>query len=485
MFLDPHHEVEHVKTQLEDHNTGFVRDFADSFPDSSALARSYVMGYYPLDFLPGLHGLARHFTICDHWFSSLPGPTWPNRFFALTGTSNGRVNMPDDGTHKADLPGYFQQTQDTIFDRLNERAIHWKVYFHDVPQTTVLTDHRQPHNVARYFYIDEFFDDARGHAADFPQFSLVEPAYIGVAENDDHPPHDIMRTEKLIADVYNAIRANEQLWHSTLLIVFFDEHGGFYDHVEPPAAIPPDDRHDEYSFDRLGVRVPALLVSPWVDAGVEKTQFDHTSVLRYVIDKWQLAPLGARAAAANTVAVALTRTVPRENAPLRIELTVQQMAPPDPLMEEQAFGYRSAHHAALALLAAHLKAEAFDEIPRVTSFAARLVEYVKTASERWLVRLLGEPSGAAISIAEPDKVSSRAVAAIRDDVARFVMRKKRYAMLGLRTRLSDPELPPEQREHTLMTLGLITGRKFHHEPAATRFTHAHQWLAQHLGPSQT
>jgi phospholipase C len=94
------------------------------------------MGYYPLDFLPGLHALARNFTICDRWFASLPGPTWPNRFFALTGTSNGRVNMPDDGTHKADLPGFFQQTQDTIFDRLNERAIHWKVYFHDIPQTT-------------------------------------------------------------------------------------------------------------------------------------------------------------------------------------------------------------------------------------------------------------------------------------------------------------------------------------------------------------
>jgi phospholipase C len=197
------------------------------------------MGYYPLNFLPGLHALARNFTICDHWFASLPGPTWPNRFFALTGTSNGRVNMPDDGTHKRDLPGFFQQTQDTLFDRLNDQAVHWKVYFHDIPQTAVLTRQREPHNVARYFYIDEYYDDARGHEEEFPQFCLIEPAYTARAENDDHPPHDIMRSQKLIADVYNALRANDPLWKSTLLIVFYDEHGGFFDHIEPPAATPP------------------------------------------------------------------------------------------------------------------------------------------------------------------------------------------------------------------------------------------------------
>src|SRR5260370_20850810 len=246
------------------------------------MGAGYIMGYYPVSFLPGLHALARQFTICDHWFASLPGPTWPNRFFALAGTSNGRVNMPDDGTHKADLHGYFEQTQDTLFDRLNERAIHWKVYFHDIPQTTVLSHQREPHNVARYFYIDEFFDDARGHETEFPEFCLIEPAYIGFAENDDHPPHDIMRSQKLIADVYNAIRANELLWKSTLLVVFYDEHGGFYDHVYPPAAVPPDDQQEEYAFDRLGVRVPGILISPWVDARVEPTLFDHTSVLRYL-----------------------------------------------------------------------------------------------------------------------------------------------------------------------------------------------------------
>jgi phospholipase C len=239
MFLDPHHEVEHVAVQLSDHNGGFVRDFTECYPQSTPEARQLIMSYYPLDFLPALHALARNFTICDRWFSSLPGPTWPNRFFALTGTSSGRVNMPDDGTHKADLAGYFQQNQDTIFDRLNDAGVHWKAYFHDIPQTTVLGHQREPHNSARYFYVDEFYADARGAEAEFPEFCLIEPDYLGFEQNDDHPPHDVMRTEKLIADVYNAIRGNEALWSSTLLVIVFDEHGGFYDHVEPPKAVVP------------------------------------------------------------------------------------------------------------------------------------------------------------------------------------------------------------------------------------------------------
>ena len=87
-----------------------------------------------------------------------------------------------------------------------------------------LARQRQPHNAARYFYIDEFYADARGPAEEFPQFALIEPDYMSFGENDDHPPHDVMRAEKLIADVYNSLRENETLWKSTLLVVVFDEH---------------------------------------------------------------------------------------------------------------------------------------------------------------------------------------------------------------------------------------------------------------------
>lgn len=473
---DPHHEVAHVLEQLDGANAGFVRDFAQAYPDSTDAARGYIMGYYPLDFLPALHPLARNFTICDRWFSSLPGPTWPNRFFALSGTSNGRVNMPDDGTHKTDLAGYFQQTQTTLFDRLNEAAIHWKVYFHDIPQTTVLAHQRQSHNVARYFYIDQFFRDAGGAEAEFPQYCLIEPQFMGYGQNDAHPPHDIMRAEKLIADLYNALRANEALWQSTLFIVMYDEHGGFYDHVAPPPAVPPDDaRPSEYGFDRLGVRVPALLISPWVDARVESTQFDHTSVLRYLSDKWMLGPLGRRTAGANSIAIALIEQQPRSVPLSRIELTTDERNPPDPQKEEDAFGVLSAHQTALRKLADYLENEALRNVPAHAAALARAAETLKRGIERVLEWALEEPRGFPVSLADRDKLSSTQTVSAKDAAATFLMRAKRYAAAGVQNRIAQVDLPPDQQRHALQTLALISGRNFHQEQS-DGVAHAQAWL---------
>ena len=476
LLWDPHHEVSHVATQLENGNSGFVKDFSEAYPDSTPAARQFIMGYYPLGFLPALHPLARNFTVCDRWFSSLPGPTWPNRFFALTGTSSGRVNMPDDGTHGADLEGYFQQTQTTLFDRLNERAVHWKVYFHDIPQTTVLKNQRQPHNIARYFYIDQFFADARGLAAEFPAYCLIEPDFMGYGQNDGHPPHDIMRAEKLIADVYNAIRNNEELWRSTLLVVMFDEHGGFFDHVPPPVATPPDGAApSEYSFNQLGLRVPVLLISPWVGARVEHTQFDHTSVLKYLTDKWGLGSLGRRTATANSIEIAL-RQVAREVELRQISLTADQLNPPDPRAAEEQFGSISAHQSALKQLANWLKIEVVEALPKRTSFIARCLMAAQQMAGRALERILGEPGTIPVSIANPDQLALPMQAAATDDVATFIMRGKRYAALGIQNRLNDPTLPSDQVQHSLQTLAAISGRNFHREGEDVRLDNAKQWL---------
>jgi phospholipase C len=472
---DPHHEVPRVAVQLENGNSGFVKDFSQQYPDSTAEARQLIMDYYPLDFLPALHPLARHFTVCDRWFSSLPGPTWPNRFFALTGTSNGRVNMPDDGTHKSDLSGYFQQTQTTLFDRLNESAVHWKVYFHDIPQTTVLNGQREPHNVARYFYIDQFYEDIRGPESEFPEYCLIEPDFMGYDQNDGHPPHDIMRSEKLIADVYNAIRSNEALWQSTLLVVMFDEHGGFYDHVSPPAAVPPDDATpSEYTFDRLGVRVPAILVSPWTKPSVEHTQFDHTSVLKYLTEKWNLGPLGRRTTAATSIGKALGNTIYKSDLG-KIELSVDQLQPPDPQAEEEAFGAVSSHQAALAQLAQWIEIEAVEGAPKIAVFFARLAEKIKTYAE---TSIFGSTGSFQVSVAQPDKLSLPLQTVATDSVAAFIMRMKRYAAMGLQTRLNDPSLPPEQQDHSVQTLALITDRKFHLENAGQGLETAKAWLSK-------
>src|SRR5205085_697221 len=115
---------------------------------------------------------------------------------------------------------------------------------------------------------DYFVDDMRAPENDCPEFVFIEPSYLGDNSDDWHPPHDIRRGDTLIATVYDAIRRNGELWNSSLLVVVCDEHGGYYDHVSPGPAIAPDDDDDEFDFLRLGVRVPAILISPWVDKQV-------------------------------------------------------------------------------------------------------------------------------------------------------------------------------------------------------------------------
>jgi phospholipase C len=459
MPLDPHHEVEWVAEQMQDANGGFVRNFSKMYPQSQRQDRQNVIGYYPAGFLPGLHSLAKEFTICDHWFSSLPGPTWPNRFMMLTGTAMGRVNMPDDGTHKTDLRGYFQQTQDTVFDRLTDKGIHWKSYFHDIPQSWVLDHQRLPQNAARYFYIAEFYSDARGREADFPQFCFIEPDFMGIIGNDDHPPHDVMKAEKLIADVYNALRANPDLWRSTLLVVLYDEHGGFYDHVVPPATVRPDNHHEEYGFQQLGIRVPALLVSPWVDRRVDKTLFDHTSLLKYLTDKWQLEPLPSnRIAQATSIAVAL-RAQARENSLSRIELTADQLVPPSLEREEQAISDNSTHDQALTRLRDFIGMELDEEVPGIYATVSRWIMSVKAYFWSAGLPALDEREFS-VSIAEPDKLGTADVS-VKDDIATALMTKKKEAVPILAQNVRDTSLSEARRRHAAQTLELISGRRFH------------------------
>ena len=132
-----------------------------------------------------------------------------------------------------------------------------------------------------------------------------------------------MQGQALIARVYNGLRANDELWQSTLLVVVYDEHGGFYDHVEPHEAVAPDNCTLEYAFNRMGVRVPAVLASPWVAAGVfpadKNIHFDHTSVGKYLCERWGLNPLGKRMQEANSIGLALRlEQPPRQDTPPRI-----------------------------------------------------------------------------------------------------------------------------------------------------------------------
>lgn len=396
MPLDPKHEHENVAKQIAGGNAGFVQDFATAYPASTAKDHSMLMGYYEQGFLPALHALAENFTICDRWFSALPGPTWPNRFFALSGTSSGRVLMPE-GFAQPNLDSIKDQTQDTIFDRLQEKGKSWKIYYYDFPSSLIFANQRKPENLSHYFDINQFFnkDTIAGNEADFPDFAFIEPKYFGIDQNDDHPPHNVMKAEKLVADVYNAIRSNTALWESTLLVVVFDEHGGFYDHVVPPPAVPPDSKQYEYDFRQYGVRVPALLVSPWIDRGVDHTVYDHTSVLKYLIDKWGLGPLGERTANANSIQNAIKRTAPREqdDTIAFIRVPFGQMVKDGGVGQESV---TSSGQESLHVLAAYLENELKDGesvlFKNTLTLTARAAG-IWTAAKAWLAEKIFLPVG--------------------------------------------------------------------------------------------
>ncbi|MGF6779868.1 alkaline phosphatase family protein [Paraburkholderia sp. GAS334] len=290
------HEFDNVQAQVKDGMAHFVDEYRRMSPDAPVPDGDQIMAYFKDGELSALHTLAKNFVVCDRWFSSMPGPTWPNRLFVHSGTTLGDVLMPD-GAFDTVRMFFGRYGQPTLYDQLDTKNISWKIYHGGVPQSIVLNTLKARLFTSHYQGMAAFFTDCKGQADAFPSYAFIEPCYFkGVdgVENDQHSPAGIAAGEQLIADVYNAIRANQPLWESTLLIVTYDEHGGFYDHVQPPTATPPDDNTANYAFDHLGVRVPAILVSPWVGVGVDHTVYDHTSVLRYACDKWQLPHLCRR-----------------------------------------------------------------------------------------------------------------------------------------------------------------------------------------------
>jgi phospholipase C len=321
---DPGHDTTNVLRQLDNGNQGFVLDYSLTYPDTTPDQRQQIMAYYAKGTLPVLDELAQNFTVCDHWFSSVPGPTWANRFFVHSGTSKGRVRMPGtDGDYSPAL--FLGYDQDTIYDRLNDRGVTWRIYYGDVPQSLVLTHQLTKENADNYHRMSVFFDDAAGAEPSFPAYAFIEPSYWWPVQNDDHPPHSTVKAQALLGEVYNALRKNEALWASTLLVVLYDEHGGFFDHVPPPAAVVPDGHTEEYSFDRLGVRVPAVLVSSWIDKAMVNTPFDHTSLLKFVIEQWGLAPLTQRVTQANSIGPLIRMTGPRQDTPQTVPVPPAQL----------------------------------------------------------------------------------------------------------------------------------------------------------------
>lgn len=280
------------------------------------------MGYYTPEVLPFAYSLASTFTLANRWFCSVPGPTYPNRRFLLAGTAYG-ATVTDTGTLLDSPPPH-----GTIFDHLSHEHISWGSYFTDFPMTMVIPSILAKH-LDHHHRIEKFFEACR--SGNLPAVSFVDPgvgaisslasavaglpALIKDALKQLDPPSE---TEEDPGDMYYgeswAHRVIEAVLHSpswerTLLIYTYDEHGGYYDHVPPPAAVPPDAIPPKLQpgdppggYDIYGPRVPAVVVSPYSrPGGASNVVHDHTSVLATIEHKWNLPALTNRDANAATV----------------------------------------------------------------------------------------------------------------------------------------------------------------------------------------
>jgi phospholipase C len=323
-ILDPCHSPNCVAEQLEEDNTGFVRNFAatrkDKIGNAIELDRDFLkvpMGHFSATHLPVYHHLAHNFCVCDAWHSSIPGDTWPNRLYSLAGREGPSIG------HK---PGWWGKLMRRIkrlpligaladapifeveaFTRQLDNS-QWRWYSHD-PATLraadkLYRDFRHPNrNNFAYFNRkrvrlaseliespivahDSFLDDAaKGELRDV---SWIDPNFVDLSvfdpnSNDDHPPSDIRAGQSLVLELYEALARSPQ-WEDTVLVITYDEHGGFYDHVTPPPV------NDSSDYSTLGVRVPALVVGPRVRKHVSHQTFEHTSLIATILRRFAANP---------------------------------------------------------------------------------------------------------------------------------------------------------------------------------------------------
>ncbi len=311
---DPCHEGHCVTDQLKNNNSGFLKNYLSERPGTPV--PPVVMGHYDANDLPVFDHLAKEFTVCDRWFCSVDGATWPNRLYSITG----RADKNDFKKENKKVPLY---DNPSFVRHLDSNGVSWRWYCQNFPPTLRLVDGNYRFgsfshfaSIDSTFSIDSsFLDDARkGNLADV---SWIDPGFVnsplGSADtsNDDHPPSDVRNGQELVLRVYDAV-VNGPKWERTLLLVTYDEHGGFFDHVPVPAA-----NDDRPTFQSYGVRVPAFIISPFVEKmSVSHTLFDHTSIIKTILMKYcsdgaSIPDMGKRVTSANHLGSVLTRDTPR------------------------------------------------------------------------------------------------------------------------------------------------------------------------------
>jgi phospholipase C len=385
-------------------NNGFVRAYKDDLLRRSHNVTREQIGEVMHSFapaqLPAINQLANEFCLCDHWFCEVPGPTMPNRMYIHAATSEGYV-------HNAFNRDFSSKT---VYELVQDKGLTWTTYFHDLSEVLQFKNLGQAPDHFRRFEDRWSSDVASGNLPNYifilPRFNNKKATQTAPAKmaNSQHAPEDVRFGEHLIADVYDALAANANLFQETALIVTYDEHGGFFEHVGPGPAPNPDGQNSPnpddgaaftvppFAFDRLGLRVPAVIVSPWISKGrVLDRKLQHTSVIKTATELFGLAgPLNQRDKSASSFADLFSELpAPRPPNQMPAKLTrpslVQPVAsiaagapvdpadePLDSLGEEWAKGFAelTARRAGLSAIAAGAAAP----FPRTQGEASELID---------------------------------------------------------------------------------------------------------------
>ncbi|GMH74952.1 hypothetical protein TL16_g06606, partial [Triparma laevis f. inornata] len=261
---------------------GFLKSYSEVTSEEYAPS---LMDSFHSSHVPALANLSMEYAVFDGYFASVPGPTMVNRAYCAAGTSSGMAENNWDRM----LAGLKDKT---MFTQLLDMGLDYKVYFQQIPMVLQHADMRGLNRRHKYRPYRSLLKDLE--TGDLPEFSFIEPAYYDYDKfpaTDQHPDHDVSAGDALIKEVYEAVRASPK-WEKTALFITYDEHGGFWDHVSPPTAPNPDNRNatdDPFDFSRLGIRVPMVVVSPWISKGTvihspaEGGQYEHSSIIKSVV----------------------------------------------------------------------------------------------------------------------------------------------------------------------------------------------------------
>jgi phospholipase C len=337
MPVDPGHEFTNVLEQLCGQGANYPRGGAYPAINESGYVASYVasggsaapgeiMKCFAPEQLPVLVALAEEFAVCDNWHASMPGPTWPNRMFVHAASSGGLDHSPSgQEVVEWETIGGFRFQAGSIFDALKHKGVSYRLYAgDDFPMVAALKG-------ISLFDIHHYSSLAGDLAkSNFPySYVFIEPSYDVLNEyrnsTSQHPLTDVTLGENLIKETYETIRKSA-IWDTSLLLITWDEHGGFYDHVAPPTAVAPgdsnaNDKHNQFgfTFEQYGPRVPAVVVSPLVPKNtIDHRLYDHASIPATIEAVFGVSPLTARDRQANRPHQLLSLAAPRSDAPMTL-----------------------------------------------------------------------------------------------------------------------------------------------------------------------